>query len=207
MLSCDQIIAKKLKCLRVMLAALIVSLVWLPNATTASVDRQTLDPQALDPHVVTPSLQRMHDLLGGLSVDQGFMAWPVAGPYRISSRFGVRQHPIKQKRRFHYGLDIAAPMGTPIVSVASGRVTFAGWRTGYGRVVEIEHGRGWVSRYAHAKTISVHPNQQVLAGQLIGQVGRSGHATGAHLHLEIEQLGKRMDPMAFWVGVSASSPQ
>jgi len=86
-------------------------------------------------------------------------------------------------------------------------VVFAGWRRGYGRVVEIEHGKGWVSRYAHAKKISVQEHQQVLAGQMIGQVGRSGHATGSHLHLEIERKGKRMDPMTFWVGVNSTSTQ
>lgn len=161
----------------------------------------------IDHLAATPVLKRLHELYGGLSVGQGYMAWPVAGSYRISSRFGVRYHPIHKKRRFHYGLDIAAPRGTPIVSVAPGRVSFAGWRRGFGRVIEVEHGQGWVSRYAHAKKITVKKGQYVLAGQLVGQVGRSGHATGAHLHLEIERSGKRVDPLVFWAGVAAASPQ
>lgn len=135
------------------------------------------------------------------------LAWPVAGPYRISSTFGTRHHPVKHKRSFHYGIDIAARAGTPIVSVAPGRVVYAGWRRGYGRVVEIEHGQGWVSRYAHAKSISVEKGQLVLAGQMLGKVGRSGTATGAHLHLELELAGKRLDPMAFWANVSLTSAQ
>ena len=197
MLYFDQMITKTAKWSMVAATALVFGAVVLPGKALANIDREP----------ATPSIKRLHELFGGLSVGQGYMAWPVAGPYRISSRFGVRHHPIKQQRRFHYGLDIAAPAGTPIVSVAPGRVVFAGWRRGYGRVVEIEHGKGWVSRYAHAKKISVQEHQQVLAGQMIGQVGRSGHATGSHLHLEIERKGKRMDPMTFWVGVNSTSTQ
>jgi len=152
-------------------------------------------------------LQRLEQLFGIAGLIPSNLVWPVAGPYRISSRFGVRRHPIKHKRAFHHGLDIAARSGTPIVSVGPGRVVFTGWRSGYGRVVEIEHGRGWTSRYAHAKSISVKNGQLVLAGQMIGKVGRTGHATGAHLHLELERAGKRIDPMKFWARVNTSSAQ
>lgn len=162
---------------------------------------------SIDTAPVTPSLQRIEELFGVAGLNEASIVWPVAGPYRISSTFGVRKHPIKRKRTFHHGLDIAAPTGTPIVSVAVGRVVFAGWRRGYGRVVEIEHGQGWVSRYAHAKSLSVKKGQLVLAGQMIAKVGRSGHATGAHLHLELERAGKRIDPMAFWSQVSLTSAQ
>lgn len=160
-----------------------------------------------DGAVATPSLQPLHELFGGLSIGEASLAWPVAGRYRISSTFGPRRHPIHKKRRFHYGLDIASPAGTPILSVSTGRVIFAGWRPGYGRVIEIDHGKGWVSRYAHAKKIKVKQQQLVLAGQLIGQVGRSGHATGSHLHLEIERVGQRIDPLVFWKGVATALAQ
>ncbi|MCD8504822.1 MAG: M23 family metallopeptidase [Burkholderiaceae bacterium] len=162
---------------------------------------------SIDETPVTPSLKRIEELFGLAGLSESTITWPVAGPYRISSTFGLRSHPIKRKRTFHYGLDIAAPTGTPIVSVAVGRVVFAGWRSGYGRVVEIEHGQGWISRYAHAKSLTVKKGQLVLAGQMIAKVGSSGHATGTHLHLELEQAGKRIDPMAFWAQVNSTSAQ
>lgn len=180
-----------------MLICLSVALAVPSDATFASIDEMP----------VTPSLKRIEELFGVAGLSESNMAWPVAGPYRISSTFGVRRHPIKRKRSFHHGLDIAAPSGTPIVSVAVGRVVFAGWRSGYGRVVEIEHGQGWVSRYAHAKSLTVKKGQLVLAGQMIAKVGRSGHATGAHLHLELEKAGKRIDPLAFWAQVNRTSTQ
>lgn len=155
----------------------------------------------------SPSLNRIEELYGVSGLEGFNMVWPVAGPYRISSTFGARRHPIKRHRIFHYGIDIAAQSGTPIVSVAPGKVVFAGWRAGYGRMVEVDHGSGWLSRYAHAKSIVVLKGQYVLAGQMIGKVGRSGHATGTHLHLELERAGKRIDPMAFWAQVSLSVAQ
>ena len=162
---------------------------------------------SVDDMPATPSLDRIEALFGISGLTQANMVWPVAGPYRVSSTFGVRKHPIKRHRTFHHGLDIAARAGTPIVSVASGQVVFAGWRAGYGRVVEIDHGQGWVSRYAHAKSIGVSTGQLVLAGQMIARVGRSGHATGAHLHLELERAGERINPMVFWVKVNLASAQ
>jgi murein DD-endopeptidase MepM/ murein hydrolase activator NlpD len=196
-----------------LLITVLTMLAGLPVHVSANIDQAGVQP-ALNTEIsspptadVTPVLKRLHELYGGFSGEQGYMAWPVAGPYRISSHFGTRHHPISKKRRFHHGLDIAAPRGTPIVSVAPGRVSFAGWRRGFGRVVEVEHGQGWVSRYAHAKKITVKKGQFVLAGQVVGQVGRSGHATGAHLHLEIERSGKRVNPMTFWAGIEPASPQ
>jgi murein DD-endopeptidase MepM/ murein hydrolase activator NlpD len=169
----------------------------MPGPSRASVDGMP----------ATPSLDRIEALFGISGLTQANMVWPVAGPYRVSSTFGVRKHPIKRHRTFHHGLDIAARAGTPIVSVASGQVVFAGWRAGYGRVVEIDHGQGWVSRYAHAKSIGVSKGQLVLAGQMIARVGRSGHATGAHLHLELERAGERINPMVFWAQVNLASAQ
>lgn len=182
---------------RLSLTAVLVMLGGLPTISGASIDEAP----------ATPSIKRIEELFGVAGLREANMVWPVAGPYRVSSTFGVRKHPIKRKRSFHYGVDIAAPRGTPIVAVAVGRVVFAGWRSGYGRVVEIEHGQGWVSRYAHARSISVKKGQLVLAGQMVAKVGSSGRATGAHLHLELERAGKRIDPMAFWTMVSLTSTQ
>lgn len=185
------------QCGRLLLIMVLPVLVGLPAITRASIDAAP----------AVPSFKRIDELFGAAGLSEAQMVWPVAGPYRVSSMFGVRKHPINRKRTFHHGLDIAAPIGTPIVSVAAGRVVFAGWRSGFGYVVEVAHGKGWMSRYAHAKSISVHKGQLVLAGQMVAKVGRSGHATGTHLHLELERAGKRIDPMAFWMQVSLASTQ
>ncbi len=146
----------------------------------------------------TPSLKRFETLYAPADLRQASLTWPVAGPYRISSNYGQRRHPISGSTRFHRGVDIAVPLGTPILSVAAGEVVFAGWKKGYGWVIDIAHGQGWQSRYAHADSIGVQKGQHIVAGQVIGQVGRSGQATGAHLHLEIARQGKSMDPLALW---------
>jgi murein DD-endopeptidase MepM/ murein hydrolase activator NlpD len=161
----------------------------------------------VDPAAATPTLKRIEQLFGWITLGQQRMVWPVAGPYRISSRFGMRRHPLHSKHTFHYGLDIAARAGTPIVSVAVGHVVFAGWQAGYGRVIEVEHEQGLISRYAHARSISVKKGQLVLAGQMLGSVGQSGHATGAHLHLELERAGRRIDPLAYWADVNVATPR
>lgn len=145
-----------------------------------------------------PSLQRFETLYAPADLRQARLTWPVVGPYRISSNYGHRQHPISGSTRFHRGVDIAVPLGTPILSVAAGEVVFAGWKRGYGWVIDIAHGQGWQSRYAHAHAIGVKKGQHIVAGQVIGQVGRSGQATGAHLHLEIAREGEPMDPLTLW---------
>lgn len=117
---------------------------------------------------------------------------PVEG--RISSRYGMRFHPIDRKQKFHGGLDIAAPTGTPINAAFDGKVVFAGKRGGYGNVVEIEHPDGRKTRYAHANTIDVKVGTEVKAGQQIATVGATGKATGPHLHFEVRENGKPVNP-------------
>lgn len=142
-----------------------------------------------------PSLERIEIILGPGRFDNALLMWPVAGQHRISSRFGYRDHPLKGKKVLHRGLDIAAQRGTPIVAIAPGRVTFVGAKRGFGRMVEVTHADGWISKYAHASMTTVSLGQAVLAGQMIAKVGSSGHATGPHLHLEIRRAGKPMDPL------------
>lgn len=144
---------------------------------------------------VTPSLERIETVLGAVRFDDALLMWPVAGQHRISSQFGYRDHPLKGKKVLHRGLDIAAKRGTPIVAIAPGKVTFVGARRGFGRMVEVSHVGGWISKYAHANTTIVALGQAVLAGQMIARVGSSGHATGPHLHLEIRRAGKPIDPL------------
>lgn len=115
---------------------------------------------------------------------------------RISSRFGMRLHPVLKRRRMHNGVDFAAPRGTPIRSVADGVVTFAGWSGGAGKLVKIKH-EGFESGYAHLATIGrdIRPGTEIKAGEYLGGVGASGLATGNHLHFTIRVGGRFVDPM------------
>ncbi len=112
----------------------------------------------------------------------------------VTSSFGYRADPFSGARRFHRGIDISAPAGTPIGSLAAGTVTMAGSRDGYGQVVMVEHDDGWRSLYAHCDQLQVQPGQRVEAGAVIGTVGSSGRSTGPHLHLELHHQGKAVDP-------------
>ena len=125
----------------------------------------------------------------------GDMVFPLEG--RISSRFGMRTDPIHGKHKHHSGLDIAATTGTPIKAVQAGTVTFSGNRGGYGKVVIIDHGNGLESRYAHCSELNVEKGQFVFAGTEIAAVGSTGRSTGPHLHLEIRQDGKAVDPLDY----------
>lgn len=129
----------------------------------------------------------------GESVRKGLMRTPVASA-RLSSGFGMRFHPILGYSRMHQGVDFAAPTGTPVLASASGRVTQAGWGGGYGNLIVIDHGRGLKTRYAHLHRMNVRPGQQVGQGQVIGQVGSTGLSTGPHLHYEVWQDGRPVDP-------------
>lgn len=118
--------------------------------------------------------------------DPGFI-WPVSG--QISSKYGPRWG------KFHYGLDIAASIGTPIVAAAAGKVVTAGWQPRYGYVISIDHLNGWVSVYAHCSKLFVGTGQSVQQGQKIAAVGQTGNTTGPHLHLETIYNGEHLDPL------------
>ena len=120
---------------------------------------------------------------------------PVRG--RISSEFGNRFHPIDKRIKFHAGIDIAAPVGTPIATAASGTVKFAGWNKGYGNMVIIEHPDGRQTRYGHASRLFVQTGDQVTAGQQIAAVGSTGKSTGPHLHFEMREDGEAVNPLRF----------
>ncbi len=124
---------------------------------------------------------------------QGYM-WPARGVF--TSGFGMRWG------RMHKGIDIAGPIGTPIMAAATGIVTFAGWNSGgYGNLVEIEHPDGSLTRYAHNHRILVSPGQSVIQGQLIAEMGSTGNSTGPHLHFELYPPGDdAADPLAYLPG-------
>ncbi len=120
---------------------------------------------------------------------------PVRGA-RITSRFSYKRwHPILHRYRPHLGVDWGAKRGTPIRAVNSGRVIYAGWMRGYGKVVKIDHGRGYVSLYAHQSRIRVKRGSYVKRGQVIGNVGSTGRSTGPHLHFGLYRNGRAIDPL------------
>ncbi len=127
----------------------------------------------------------------------GSLKCPIWSNYRISSRFGWRIHPILHKRRFHDGVDLACPTGTPIHAADKGLVVYTGWRGGYGRTILIDHGSGISTMYAHCSRIAVKNGQTVSRGQVIGYVGTTGLSTGPHLHFGLRKYGKPIDPMRF----------
>ena len=133
----------------------------------------------------------------GRSVSRSFLRYPVEFS-RISSQFSLsRFHPVLKVRRPHYGVDFAAPTGTPIRAAGDGRVTYRGWKGGYGRLVEISHGGAMKTRYAHLRRYGpgIRGGVPVKKGQTIGYVGCSGLCTGPHLHFEMYQDDRYVDPL------------
>lgn len=122
----------------------------------------------------------------------------------VSSRYGPRMHPVAGKRMFHAGMDFAAPVGSPIHAAAAGLVTEAGWRSGYGYMIEIDHGDGLKTRYGHNRENLVKAGDFVSAGQLIARVGRTGRVTGPHLHFEVRRGTRAEDPAAYLPKVTGS---
>lgn len=120
---------------------------------------------------------------------------PVAG--YISSYFGVRADPFDGRSARHTGIDISTPYGTPVHTVAEGMVTFAGVRKGYGNVVEIDHGNGYMTRYAHNSALVARPGQHVQVGDVVARAGSTGRSTGSHVHFEVWYDGRVVNPLAF----------
>lgn len=123
-----------------------------------------------------------------------------------SSSFGWRRHPITRRHSMHEGMDFAAPRGTPIYAAAAGVVTQARFRSGYGNLVEIVHGNGLSTRYAHASKLNVTEGELVDQGQLIALVGSTGRSTGPHLHFEVRMAGHPLDPALFLPPTWQSGP-
>ena len=115
----------------------------------------------------------------------------------VSSNFGMRTDPITGRRAWHNGIDIASREGAPVIAMAPGVVTFAGTKPGYGKVVDIDHGGGIKTRYAHQRELSVETGFFVRKGQQIGEVGSTGRSTGPHVHYEIHKNGRSIDPAQF----------
>lgn len=125
----------------------------------------------------------------------GRLAWPVKG--EITSRFGTRIHPVFKTKLMHTGIDIRASEGTPIKAAAPGETLFAGWLRGYGQVVILDHGRDLTTVYAHLSRINVEEGKIVKGGEIIGNVGSTGVASGPHLHFEVRINGDAKDPLGY----------
>ena len=122
--------------------------------------------------------------------------WPTAGGW-ISSGFGSRIDPFTGKPAIHRGVDIANHFGAPVLAASPGVVTFAGKMEDFGYVVDIDHGYGYKTRYAHLSSLSVHVGDVMIDRQLLGRIGSTGHSTGPHLHYEVRHHGRLINPSAF----------
>jgi murein DD-endopeptidase MepM/ murein hydrolase activator NlpD len=140
---------------------------------------------------VSDTLQRNMEKMANLP-----SIMPTAG-WLVSQFSKSRFHPILHTSRAHEGIDVVAPLGAPIVAPAAGRVIKAERESGYGLMVQIDHGNGLVTTYAHILRIGVTVGQRVTRGQVIATVGNSGLTTGPHLHYEISRNGKPLDPLSF----------
>jgi murein DD-endopeptidase MepM/ murein hydrolase activator NlpD len=121
--------------------------------------------------------------------------WPVKG--WVSSNFGVRADPFTGRLSMHAGVDIASPLGSVVHAMGDGVVTYSGPRFGYGNLVEITHGQGYSTRYAHLSAELVKVGDRVKRGQPIGRVGSTGRSTGPHLHVEVLRDHKKIDPISY----------
>ncbi len=127
----------------------------------------------------------------------GKMTWPAPNYYTITSPFGYRIHPILKTKKLHTGIDIGIPLGKDVVAAQSGKVIHADWLGGYGKVVMIDHGGGIVTLYAHNSKLLVKEGQEVKRGQTISNSGSTGMSTGPHLHFEVRENGKYVDPLNY----------
>ena len=130
--------------------------------------------------------------------------YPVMAP-RLSSNFGWRVHPIRRFGHNHSGIDLAAPIGSPIRAVSAGTVVFADPYAGYGNLVVIQHNDQITSHYGHCHELTVRTGQRVRAGEIIAYVGNTGRSTGPHLHLEVRRNGEPLNPESVIPGLATEA--
>jgi murein DD-endopeptidase MepM/ murein hydrolase activator NlpD len=192
-----------------------------PSVQAAGIGGPTLAPRPLLP-TESPAMRRTQDIRVDLNAlirranllassfeeakdslashSQRLAATPSIMPTQgwLTSAFSsMREHPILHIARPHEGIDVTAPMGSPIEAPAAGTVTDAGWESGYGNTVTIDHGYGVVTKFAHCSKLLVHTGQHVSRGTKIALVGNTGLATGPHLHYEVHVNGRPVDPLKY----------
>lgn len=156
---------------------------------TFSTKGGTVDPDSMRANAIINKMDQLN--LYRIAAQKAPFSLPLKDAFRMTSPYGPRWG------RMHKGQDFASAYGTPIYATADGVVTFAGWQSGYGRLVKIQHEFGIETRYAHQSQILVKVGQRVSRGEQIGAMGNSGHSTGTHLHYEIRVQGKAVDPMTY----------
>ena len=164
----------------------------LPQSLEASIDQLSTQFDAQQ-----AQLSALQSLLMDARIESNLKptGMPVQG--YISSYFGARPDPFTGHSARHTGIDIATPRGTPVHAVAEGMVTFAGIRNGYGKVIEIDHGNGYMTRYAHNSKLVAHPGQRVRVGDVVADAGSTGRSTGSHVHFEVWYKGRVVNPLAY----------
>jgi murein DD-endopeptidase MepM/ murein hydrolase activator NlpD len=168
------------------------------GAATVEEAPSRLDSLMARANALPGRLSRISDSMATIIAKVG--SYPTAMPTDgwLSSRYAHRRlHPILNRTMPHEGIDVAAPLGTPILATGAGTVISVGRRSGYGLLVEIDHGDGIVTRYAHCSSVNVRVGAKVTRGTRIAAVGRSGLSTGPHLHYEVLLNGEAMDPLIF----------
>jgi len=163
-----------------------------PDLTTAldALEAQLVDRQ--QQFAVLESLMSTRSL--GERVLPG--GWPIIGGW-ISSHFGHRADPLTGRGAFHAGVDFAAPKGSKVIATGPGVVTFSGYKTGYGYVVEVSHPTGYLTRYGHNSRNLVSEGQTVQKGEPIAIIGSTGRSTGTHVHFEVVRDGNTLNPMRY----------
>ena len=164
-----------------------------PLSFTTRGDQPTVD--TLRANRLLNQMDRLN--LYRLAASKAPFANPVKNAFRFTSKFGFRRDPKTGGRRMHNGVDFAAGLGTPLYATADGVVINAGWSSGYGRLVKIQHEFGIETRYAHMSKMRVKVGQRVSRGDRIGDMGASGRVTGVHLHYEVRVGGKAVNPMIY----------
>jgi murein DD-endopeptidase MepM/ murein hydrolase activator NlpD len=169
----------------------------LPRATggpfvAATGNVSTFERQVYRVKLVRGQVERLTRTLSAVPIRK-----PMTGELEWTSGFGMRQDPFVRGPAMHTGLDIRADTGEPARATAAGTVTMAGWNGGYGKMVEVDHGNGFATRYAHLSAIDVEVGQTIRIGQIVGRVGSTGRSTGPHLHYETRVDGDAVDPQRF----------
>lgn len=145
------------------------------------------------------SIQSSNNSSGGSSSNAVITngSWPVPGYRSVSSAYGYRIHPVLGIKKFHTGIDIPAPKGTPVTSFDDGTVIYSGVQGSYGNTVMVKHSNGVVTLYAHNSALTVSVGQKVKKGQVIAKIGTTGRSTGNHLHFEVRVNGQHTNPMNY----------
>lgn len=164
----------------------------LPPLEVLNEDYEPFDRRVAEIAVRLDEMNRLEKLLTATPLGQ-----PVGTEYRYTSGYGWRRDPINKTRAWHDGIDVASYKRAPITASAPGKVTYVGRKAGYGVTVEIDHGFGFTSRYAHMRSATVKKGETVTLGQKIGAMGNTGRSTGTHLHYEVHFRGKSYDPIKF----------